>query len=263
MARLACAFCPDLASDSPEHIFDDWLNRIQGRRIQKTYEFVETGKGGIETRRYQTTKINAKRPVVCARCNNGWMSDLTNHTKQTLEHAIRYAAPVTFIELGILTIAAFTFMKAVVLDHSRVGGKPTFLPSVRSRFRTDLVIPTGTQIWIAPFRGTDPSSGHTWHRTKLLRSGEFAGFNIYVFTYMVGYVALQMTFPAWTKPSRFRGNPPVLTQDHAWDGTALPVWPYSGPVTWPQRHYLGDAELEKFRDRFNRLSGLRKRRRAL
>lgn len=256
MPRLACAFCPNLASKSGEHIFDDWLNRINGKRIRNTYEFVETGRGDIETRRYKAKSINITRPVVCERCNNGWMSEITNDAKKTLEGCIRYHRAVTLLPLGVLTISAFTFLKACVLDQS-LDSKPFFLPSVRAKFRDTCITPDGVQIWMACYRNPDRTSGHTWHHTIKLHSGRFSGFDIFVFTYMIGYVTLQLTAFRWTKQARFKEAAPCLVPADFWNKATVPIWPYQSPVLWPPEQYLDSRALELFRDRFSRLRTLK------
>jgi len=45
-----CAFCPSLATTKRgEHIFDDWLNRIDGKAIIDRYIVIHQDKRGAHT----------------------------------------------------------------------------------------------------------------------------------------------------------------------------------------------------------------------
>jgi hypothetical protein len=146
-----CAFCPHQATKKGEHIFDDWLNRDEaGHHIRRGYLMKSEGREDSDSLEYRSRSINITRPVVCGTCNNGWMSDLTNHAKAITEGLIRHARPTSILPLGIATIAAYTFLKAVVVDYAITldGHKPFFQPAVRHRFKETIAIPDGTQIWI-------------------------------------------------------------------------------------------------------------------
>src|SRR5688500_1418156 len=108
MAKRSCIFCTRPATNKRgEHIIDDWVNRIDGKPISERFTFRQYGADGQLVRSYRTTSINTTASVVCETCNQGWMSDLTNHTKATAEGFIRYERPATLLPLGIVTLAAF------------------------------------------------------------------------------------------------------------------------------------------------------------
>src|SRR5438093_1005112 len=110
--KAYCVFCPSLATEHRgEHIFDDWLNRENGRIIKDTYTFTEHGEDDRIVRTFKSSLIAQTMPVVCDTCNSTWMSDLTNKLKQTCEGIIRHERLTTLLPLGIATLAAFAFMK--------------------------------------------------------------------------------------------------------------------------------------------------------
>jgi hypothetical protein len=180
------------------------------------------------------------------------MSDITNETKQTLEGVIRHARPVSLLPLGIATVAAFAFMKAVVIAHSNTEGRKLFSPALRRRFFSSLDIPQGVQIWLAWYRGRHMFAGQVLFGKLTLRSGPFRGFQIGVFTYMVGYLVLQLTYPRWTKTTRSRKPAvPVLSQDPAFDCASIPLWPANETgIPWPPSRYLDGDSLKTFHDRW-------------
>src|SRR6187401_1511112 len=98
-----CIFClTNKVSKRGEHIWDDWLNRIDGRTIRRKYLFKhEEPTSGEVIHEYLRTSVDLKWPVVCAECNNGWMSDITNDSKRSLEAIIRLDRHITLLSSGI------------------------------------------------------------------------------------------------------------------------------------------------------------------
>ena len=83
--------------------------------------------------------------------------------------------------------------------------------------------------------------------------GRFRGFKIAVFTYMVGFFALQLTYPKWTKHPRRRPSLPSITQAAIWDSGAVPIWPNIDAATWPPAKYISDDLLDTFLERFRHM----------
>src|SRR4051794_25024322 len=128
-----CAFCPNPATTKRgEHVFDNWLNRKDGRHIEQDYTVIETGPNGQLLRTFGSRSINVTKSVVCDQCNHGWMSDVTNATKTTAEGFIRHRRPATLLPIGLATIASFAFMKAAVVDFDSKSG--FFSPQLRTQF---------------------------------------------------------------------------------------------------------------------------------
>lgn len=197
-----------------------------------------------------------KAHVVCAQCNSTWMSDVDQDAQQTMKDMIRWAAWVSLLPRGIQSIAAFAFKTAVVADHVRPQhGKPFFSPVERRRFATTRQIPEGVQIWLGVFRGKNLLSGrYTTHYAKI-HGGTFRGFELYVFTYVAGFLALQLTAFRWASVAKKpRGVWPGLTQHADWNKRSIPLWPNDGTwVLWPPIEELDDDSLMDFAERWARL----------
>lgn len=156
-----CIFCPEPRTNKlGEHVFDDWLNRIDGQVIKDRYTFTQTGEDGRVIRTLKKRKIDTTVPVVCDACNNGWMSDMTNETKATAEGIIRYQRPVTLLPLGIATLATFIFMKAAVIDAEYKTG--FFSRTTCLRFAESRKLPPGIQVWLSWFCGKHRFATHVW-----------------------------------------------------------------------------------------------------
>lgn len=249
MAARSCAFCTN-AANSPEHIFDDWLNRESGRTVRRDYVFEEAGGDDVVRRTHAARLIGVTRKVVCKACNHGWMSDLSNHVRQRFDRAVHKCSSLTLEDLDAVTLTAYAFMKAVVVDHA-LDRKPLFEPSVRHRFRADFSLPDGLQLWAAAHAG--PFAVHAWHRTIELKGAQYGGFNFYIFTYRLGHLLLQLTCPRWRKTTRRSLPWPALNQSDDWTGTAIELWPFAASVDWPPTYQIEGKALEQFRDRFHQL----------
>lgn len=251
-----CIFCPaPRTRKRGEHVFDEWLNRIDGRVIKDHYTFTQTGEDGVPIRTFRKRTIDTTSSVVCDACNSGWMSDLTGHTKATAEGFIRYERPATLLPLGIATLSAFIFMKSAVIDaeyHTDFYSRQACL-----QFAATRRLPPGVQIWLAWFRGRRRFATRMWSNALLVRSGVFDGYHIYAFTYVVGHLVCQLTFPKWTKATIIdRPSLPFITQANVWDAVSVPIWPNKAAIAeWPRAKYLNDEALQEFQGRFGNMAG--------
>lgn len=258
MPTKRCAFCSNPRTNKRgEHIWDDWLNREDGRHLRYHYDVTEFASDDVVIHQYPSRSLAATKDVVCDDCNNGWMSVVTSEAKSTLEGFIRHERSATLLELGVLTVAAFAVMKSIVLDCSAERDrKRLFSPLVSSDFRLSLTsgdafnIPNGVQIWLASYRFTRQVEARFWINGLVLKSGRFAGFQFLLITYQIRAFVFQLAYPRWSRLSPSRVNLPFLTQGSNWDDRSLPLWPYAGPVEWPPASQLDSGSLESFQQRF-------------
>jgi hypothetical protein len=242
-----------------EHLWSAWLDDILGPPSPNRYTFRKLEHDGDNRhviRVWRTPTLNLTANVACGHCNSGWMSDVENqHAKPTIKDMVSRGSPVSLLPRGTSSIAVFTFLKAVVADHMNGTRHPFFRPSVRHRFATDLMIPNGVQIWLGSFRGHAARRGLLNTRYLQPRRGSLTGFEFYVFTYVINFVALQLVASRWTKPARRKADPPRLTtQAQIWDDAATEIWPSDGmAVIWPLPHALTDQSFDGFCDRWRRL----------
>lgn len=256
-----CIFCPNpRTTKRGEHVWDDWLNWDDGKPLRMLSTFVEFGRDGAFVREYKTRSVSVTKDVVCDKCNQEWMSDLSNNAKSILEGFIKHERPATLLPVGVLTIVAFAFMKSVVLDYSAEDERSPFVqPAMCARFRHSLTsglpddtiaLPSGLQVWMAKYRRERRMENVYWIDALHLNAGPLRGYDILQITYVVGAFAFQLTFPKWRKRTRRRPPGPVITQHRIWDDAAIPIWPNVPIAMWPPAKYLDRASLEHFRYRF-------------
>src|SRR4029079_12587905 len=140
-----CIFCPNPRTKKRgEHLWDDWINREDGKPIRRPGTVTIYGEDGAIVRQYPSDRLDVTSDVVCDPCNNTWMSDLSTEAKHRLEPLIRRADPTDFHEADLLTIAAFAFLKSAVLDWSTIelNRKPCISRTACVSFRESLTLLT-------------------------------------------------------------------------------------------------------------------------
>jgi hypothetical protein len=127
-----CAFC-DSDAESGEHLWDNWLNEV----LPKKTRFDASKRLSLNAKpiKFVTVGLNEKVPVVCPnRCNSGWMSGLTAKVKVRFCGSIMNADPFSLTPKDAALLAAFTFMKAAVMDYC-YGDGPFFIRQAREQLR--------------------------------------------------------------------------------------------------------------------------------
>lgn len=169
---------------------------------------------------------------------------------------IRYASPVSLLPLGIASIATFLFKCAVVADHTRPKERPFFTHLDRERFSQSLEIPNGVQMWIASCGVNHPYGRFMTHYGKINSSG-YKGFELYIFTYVAGFLALQLTAFRWNSIAKKPDFNPALVQFSGFDKVSIPLWPSNGNlITWPPDEHLSGDSIEFFAERWNRITAI-------
>ena len=117
MARI-CAFCS--ASDKPltrEHVYPNWLSTYFKKGLLVVNEVTGDGK----SRSWNEPIFQHKAKVVCADCNNGWMSRLEAHTKSVLADLIFADKPAQLNEDTQRQIALWVQKTVLMLNRSTSG----------------------------------------------------------------------------------------------------------------------------------------------
>jgi hypothetical protein len=250
--KKKCAFCDaDAVKKGGEHVWDDWLNRALPKGRYKAAKRFTIDTPVIE---YPTNNLTVKLPVVCERCNSGWMSALTLKTKGSFWRAMLECEPFSLDASNAALLAAFTFMKAVVTDYS-LDDDPFFSRADRERLRTNLTVPPLTKIWVAAYQGAPRFSAKNHLSIVAPNSssgGPFFGMQFCSFTYVVGQLAVQLLAPRWKHISD-RGKPMLTISPNVyWQPAAIQFWPHDGSLlVWPPEKYMGDNVIEAFIYRFN------------
>lgn len=244
-----CAFCCYEGTLTGEHLWSAWISKLLAGKT-RGYDFSHKNSSG-RLQEWQQPTLDQKTKIVCAPCNNGWMSDLETETASLLSNVIRDDAALSLLPRGVTTLAAFAFKNVVV--GSFMANECAFFSSVvRQHFRERREVPKGVQMWLAGFKGKRIYGGR-WSAYFVKPSeGAFYGqIEFYVFTYAAGRLAFQLVAARWTDVRRAGAKPPELVPAEFWEPAVTQFWPQDGfPVSWPPSKYFEDEGLNAFKDRF-------------
>jgi hypothetical protein len=243
-----CAFCPTVAALSAEHCWAVWISELMPVNI---FNLTRRNQDGTFNQ-WQSNELNVKAKVVCKRCNNEWMSQLEQDAKDTLANMMLYGSPVSFLPLGIASIATYAFKGAVIGNFMHPSRAPFHSDAVRHKFAKDRSLPDAFQVWLFSLprqRGTFKSYFHA------TRPDSRHQFQLDVFTFAAGFFGLQaVTFRWATRHYRRHREPLILAQNPVYDDLSVPLWPSDGhPVSWPPRKHLSETSLEEFITRWSRV----------
>jgi hypothetical protein len=243
-----CAFCPSTKL-TQEHIWGDWINGILPPNT--TFTTRRTTNPAGEFIEWKTEGINQTAKIVCAACNNGWMSDLENNeAKPTMSDMIRYGGYVSILPRGVASIAAFGFKMMVIANHiGMLKNKPYFCARERYDFARTLEVPFGVQIWMfalsTPGRVTGKFNSHFGRLPSHIK----CGFELYIGTFAIGYLGIQVVASRWANPhlSTFLGGFPGFREPQRWKDATVSLFPSDGsPVLWPPPLHLGSDSIDEF-----------------
>ena len=132
-----CIFCPNPAGNA-EHVVAEWLTKSMGRNAQPVIA-VAHHEGQIIDQRPPVLFKGFRTKVVCATCNNGWMSDLENKFKGIVEELVQ---PRSFDEVETVetllkansdTIIRWMVKSAIIAEQASPRSKDS-KPIVDERF---------------------------------------------------------------------------------------------------------------------------------
>jgi hypothetical protein len=248
-ARGDCAFCGERADITAEHLWSAWAETVFGPR---RYRYIQREDESIVAT-WQKDRLDLKAKVVCAECNNRWMSDLETATKSVTKDMMLSCAETTLSARDLATIAAFGLTKAVVADHMHTHRPPILTLAERRLFASDLTFPSGVQMWLASMEVPHGLFKSHYAETP---SEIPRGFYLEAFTYGIGYFVIQVVICRFKKKSlRRHAKQPTLSQHLFWSRYSIPFWPHSGtPLRWPPSLHLSNQLVDKFVKRWAHLN---------
>ena len=147
-----CIFCGN-GKLTAEHFWPEWASSLlpNGRELSY-YDFASkfdrtTGRVDVTKNYKRQGSVTTKRlRVVCAPCNNGWMSQLESGAKPILSPMAKGAKLAITPEMQE-KLATWIALKVMVAEHNIIK-EVVSDETVRHKFRNDRVVPEGFQIWI-------------------------------------------------------------------------------------------------------------------
>lgn len=255
-ADKRCIFCGDLVG-SQEHLWSDWLKHstvvdhtsVNHDQVQITNTFASSDVGQIaiitpDWTRHSGSPTKHKKPEVCAKCNNGWMSRLENQTKPALL-AMVDGESRTLGALEQRTVARWADKTAIVHETTSVK---TLISRPEDRVRImqedDPTPAQHTRVWIgrADTPTVSPSSRARSVRAVELETGEVGGMRSVVLA--VGYVVLYVVGATFTD---FAADVPSAVE--ALGNKLMRIWPIAQQnAAWPPVELLSSSDIDVLAD---------------
>lgn len=257
--KKPCIFCSNPRTNKKgEHLWDNWLNREDGRKIVDPSTTSYYGYGGRHIRSHGSTGLNVTIPVTCDRCNNEWMNEVSSLFRERLTESIRRDKPVRLDAYDLTVVTMYAFMKSAVLDWQEEppGRRPCISRRACLAFRRGLVadpsgvnLPDGLQVFIARYQRTRRMEASAT-TDELSGVRHFKGYRVLLVTYVVGSFIFQLLYPRWSRQTRKRPEPPFFFKRQ--DRLSIPIWPNVTSANWPPFDSVTQATLGDFRQRFRR-----------
>jgi hypothetical protein len=247
-----CAFCGSEAALTSEHVWGDWIKAYVSPQQNKhiiSYQDVEyPGDWSSPARRIRAgDPLNAQVKLVCADCNNGWMSKVQNNVKIHLIPLLKGERCI-INSAGLEKIATWITMATMTAEFLTHRRRQIAITQGQRMVFMNTSMPLDTwRIWMGFSEKTNPSQ--EWAHTSLpiydpedipnvehfdgapqtntqcttVRIGRF------VFHSMSSVERANIAMWNWQTASRVRS---VL----------VPIWPKRDPfVIWPV-HGMSDAD---------------------
>lgn len=212
-----------------------------------TFRQVRTDGSTVKT--WHAPKLNLKAKVVCARCNNGWMSDIENlYAKPAMADMILGERVGAISRKRARGLSLFAFMTAVIANSSLPKDELFFDQSDRHAFRESFKkesfrIPPDVTMWLV---GMQPAAG-----------GGISSLNVYfpnnntpkrilnVCSFWVGCLGFQVVSAKSIRPEKVESLP--IASD-----LAIQFYPALEPnVRWPRPKVLSTEGFNDFANRWN------------
>ncbi len=152
-AATLCVFCGSAARKTREHIWGDWLKGYVRHDLKKHgmvyHDIDRPGHMQVSSRIRAGDPLNAQVKIVCAVCNNGWLSRIQNDAKPYLVRLVRGERTLLGrdAQMKVATWITMATMTAEFLTYS--PRQVAITAEERRAFKEDPRPIDGWRIWIA------------------------------------------------------------------------------------------------------------------
>ncbi|MTV40940.1 hypothetical protein [Duganella radicis] len=219
-----CIFCGKYGELTREHKYAEWMEGplpLEPGYINhkhKTTWFPNhltegPGDSYVRTKTVSGHPGSSKLRVVCAQCNNNWMSVLQKRSKGLITEALLggwpdFGSNIRLIaEWALMTTMVFEFDHPLTVD---------FTAEERKAFKENRAIPSTVAIWIGLAPQAIPSRSKA-HRSYVTEVGKFQATTIHLGMFLIQVVSLPELDP-YT----------VAAKGYRWGMRT--VWPYAHPL---------------------------------
>lgn len=250
---------------SGEHLWSEWMhkkNRLLPADSSSRIEEVANYQVGHRIGTYSRWVMNGttrhiKLRVICALCNNGWMSKLDNQIILVAERLLK-GEPLTLTKDVQTHLAEWIALKVLVADHAPrlgEGAKSIFDAATLAKFMKDQKVPPGFTIWIGPGGGPEWREAAKIHRAGVFVSPIVFGLsalkkmppirqNVCTMTWGAGYAVFSIVAVS---------DPSLYGVDWETPFGHFQIWPVrERDGTWAPNYAIADWKITEISMRHNR-----------
>lgn len=244
-----CAFCPSTADITGEHIWSAWMNDLFPV-TDATFRQVKMD--GSVVRQWHAPELNLKAKVVCATCNNGWMSDIENlYAKPAMADLILGKRVGAIMPKRARGLSLFAFKTAVVANHSLPKDELFFEQSDRYAFRESFRkrlfrIPPNVAMWLV---GMEPVAGGGISSVNVyFPNPDAPDLTLNVCSFCVGCLGFQVVSAKSIGAGKVESLPTISPTLTTCFYPAL-----EANVRWPRPNVLSTSAFNDFANRWNKV----------
>jgi hypothetical protein len=237
--KKTCVFCGVPGRLTEEHVFPNWLRKCgyDGVGLQETNDVIQLR--GV---------FSSKVKIVCASCNNGWMSRLEQEAKPLLIHLFKsFGRSIPLDEAAQLTLARWAFKTAVVCAYVDKKQVDLFPKAHRVEFYENDQPPR--QAWVrigAMGVPSDPSKGEHIAAVEYTTNVETwtdgdRSFSFPVYRATIRLVTVVFCIMGYTSTEMKMKE----AMDKDFRTITMPLWPVRRPtIWWPPPAVAWRAQME-------------------
>lgn len=235
----SCIFC-GARPTTREHVWPDWLRRRLGEEETMGHTgLLELGGEVSELFSYDDKPYKTTANVVCAACNNGWMSRGEEAARPYLAGMVEGRGRELHAG-GQAELARWALLKAIIFDHAAPKEGRSVNPALAAYLHRHGEPPPGCWVWMGAYGGELPGFAAMTALAVGTDQDPYTGErNVWVRTFSLGPVVFQVFSTA-----------AAALADHDPGWAALPdpprviqIWPTGGSVRWLPAPALNDDGL--------------------
>lgn len=241
-----CLFCTNPAGNK-EHAWPLWLISSMGADSKSPTEYWNTVTA--PPKRWHGPEFTTRK--LCQVCNNGWMSALESAVRATMGSLVNDIS-MRLDEEQQRLLAQWATKTAMVIEGVKQAKNHFYSAEERSAFRTTLVPPMETAVWLGR---CDQSNNLHGEARKLHVSSPTATNPLEdgcATTFVTGRLVMQV-LSVKRKPDAPQGNLRLRIRAGPWESKLAQIWPIEKKrVNWPPPECFSDLDdgLRDLRRRF-------------
>lgn len=228
-AKRSCIFCGGTPL-TVEHVLPKWLQDVIPGHGLLTHSWRDPETGDV--REWTTSLVDFKAKAVCARCNQGWLSQLEGDAKPFLSSMIR-GRRRTYYDRGRELCALWALKTVMMLEYGQPEERRSIPVShFGELYRAQAVLPD-VRVWFGATTFGSGALAATRTIDLQLETGDEHG---YSGTLCVGHLVFEVVrvhIGDWEK----------LQIQRPLDRALVPLWPVDHPVEWPPAAQLERAQV--------------------